>query len=233
MNKINFETFKRVEEKYVLTQEQYEKISCIINEYFSKSQYFQSTICNIYFDTDDFELARISIDKPIYKQKVRARVYKDEVGRFDVVFLEIKSKLDNVVFKRRVMMSYKEFLNYIKKNDIPRNCNKQVIDEIDYIFKKYKLLPKMYLTYNREAYFLKSDKNFRITIDKNITYRENEINFESKCFGKKISSGYIMEIKSMSSYPLWFCKVLSDCNIYPQSFSKYGRAYKDKLLNSK
>lgn len=233
MNKINSQNFKRIEQKYILDDKQYQIICSVLKQYFSKNKYFKSTICNIYFDDINYELARISIEKPIYKQKVRARVYKDEKGNFNEVFLELKKKYQDVVFKRRVIISYKEFEDYINYSIIPKSCDSTSMGEIDYVFKRYNLIKKMYLSYDREAYFLKADESFRITIDKNLLYRENKLDFRENSFGEKITDKYVMEIKSNASYPLWFCRLLSENKIYKSSFSKYGNAYKNKLLKSK
>ena len=37
----------------------------------------------------------------------------------------------------------------------------------------------------------------------------------------------IMEIKTPGAMPLWLAHALSDCKIYPRSFSKYANAYLD------
>ena len=45
---------------------------------------------------------------------------------------------------------------------------------------------------------------------------------------------YIMEIKTLSSMPLWLVRSLSELKIYPTSFSKYGSIYqKNKLKKEK
>jgi hypothetical protein len=36
-----------------------------------------------------------------------------------------------------------------------------------------------------------------------------------------------MEIKTPGAMPLWLANVLSECKIYPRSFSKYAHAYYD------
>ena len=38
-------------------------------------EYGLHTICNIYYDTPDYDLIRTSIDKPVYKEKLRLRSY--------------------------------------------------------------------------------------------------------------------------------------------------------------
>ena len=40
--------------------------------------------------------------------------------------------------------------------------------------------------------------------------------------GKK----WLMEIKTPGSIPLWLCRLLSQYQVYPVSFSKYGTEYK-------
>lgn len=54
-----------------------------------KDEYGEYTIYNIYYDTDDWRLIRSSIDKPVYKEKLRVRSYgvPEEDGR---VFVELK-----------------------------------------------------------------------------------------------------------------------------------------------
>ena len=41
---------------------------------------------------------------------------------------------------------------------------------------------------------------------------------------------YLMEIKVPGAMPLWLSKILSDLEIYPTSFSKYGNVYKQFIL---
>ena len=226
---MSVEIFRRVEQKYLLDKQQYESLLEMINNNIEKDKYYKSTICNIYFDSDNYDLIVKSIEKPIYKGKVRLRSY--EIPNLDSnVFLEIKSKYDGVVGKRRVSCSLKEFYDYID-NDIMPNCNKQIMNEIDYYFKRYKLKPKLFLAYDRTSYFEKNNPNFRITFDKNIRSRETNLRLEYGDNGNLYfkSDTYIMELKTLGALPLWFTKILSQLKIYPMSFSKYGSIYKKKV----
>ncbi|MDR2336816.1 MAG: VTC domain-containing protein, partial [Candidatus Nomurabacteria bacterium] len=59
-------------------------------------------IYNIYFDTDDGELARRSFNKEqFYRYKIRLRSYDDFANQHEKVFLEIKKKVNGVSNKRR------------------------------------------------------------------------------------------------------------------------------------
>ena len=44
----NIEIFKRIEQKYVLSENEYNSLMNIIKDHLSKDEYFKSNICNIY-----------------------------------------------------------------------------------------------------------------------------------------------------------------------------------------
>ena len=94
-------TFKRYEKKYLLTPEQYGRILPELGREMREDEYGQYTICNIYYDTQSFELVRASMAKPVYKEKFRLRSY-GVPDREGVIYAEIKKKYDGVVCKRRV-----------------------------------------------------------------------------------------------------------------------------------
>ena len=105
--------FERVEEKYLLTPDKYHQLLKKIDNHLVKDNYFQTTICNIYFDSSENDLIINSLEKPMFKEKVRLRSYgipnlKDEV------FLEIKSKYKGIVGKRRIKLTLEEFNNFLK-----------------------------------------------------------------------------------------------------------------------
>lgn len=221
--------FKRVEEKYLLTEEEYKKLFLKISKYLEKDKYFKSTICNIYFDTIHSDLIINSLEKPIFKEKIRLRSYIVP-NLNDEVFLEIKEKYKGIVGKRRIKLKLKDFYNYQNKHIY--NHNDQIMKEINYYFEYYNLIPTIYIAYDRISYRGKEDKNLRITIDSNLRSRNSDLKLElgdaGKCYFK--DKKYIMEIKTLSSMPLWLVRSLSELNIYPTSFSKYGSIYQKNKL---
>ncbi len=223
------ETFRRCEKKFLMNEKQYKEFMKRINNKVNKDKFYKSTICNIYFDTDNYDLIINSIEKPIYKEKIRLRSY-NVPNLNDIVFLEIKKKYKGIVGKRRIKLKLCDFYKYMKHGVIP-NCNNQIMSEIDFAFKKYKLKPVMFLAYDRFSYYDKLDKNFRITIDSNIRSREDDLNLEKGDAGKLYfkEKMYVMEAKALDAYPLWFIKILSDLKIYSTSFSKYGNIYLKKI----
>ena len=217
--------FKRVEEKYLLTKEQYINLFNDINEYIEKDKYFETTICNIYFDNEDDELIYTSMDKPIYKHKLRLRSYGVPKNNDDV-FLEIKFKFKKVVGKRRIKLKLKDLKKYLKTNKYDKH--NQIMKEIDYLFKLYNLKPSYFIAYDRKSYREKNNENLRITIDTNLRSRKENLSLELGDAGKLYfdKEMYIMEIKTLGAMPLWLVKNLSSLKIYPVSFSKFGSIYK-------
>ena len=53
-------------------------------------QYGESDICNIYCDTDDCRIIRASVQKPVYKEKLRLSCYGIP-DNFSPCFLELKN----------------------------------------------------------------------------------------------------------------------------------------------
>lgn len=227
---MDINVFKRVEKKYLLSEDLYQKLFEKINNYITVDTYNFSTICNIYFDTDDYLLVNRSIEKPIYKEKVRLRSY-GVPKKNSKVFLEIKKKYKGVVGKRRVSAPLKEFYTYFDTGKYP-NVDTQIMNEINYCFKFYNLKPKVFLAYDRYSYKGKDDSNFRITFDKNIRSRTDNLYLEKGDNGMILldKNCYIMEVKTLGAYPLWFAQILSELNIYPTSFSKYGNVYKKQIF---
>ena len=76
-------------------------------------------------------------------------------------FLEIKKKYNGIVNKRRTSIVLKDAYKYMESDVYPESdtqcINTQVLKEIDYFKKMYTLKPKVYLSYDRYAYFEKND----------------------------------------------------------------------------
>lgn len=95
--------FQRYEKKYLLNLEQYQKIRAGLAPYMEADEHGRYTICNLYYDTPDFQLIRASLDKPVYKEKLRMRSYGVPADG-DSVFVELKKKYKGVVYKRRTAL---------------------------------------------------------------------------------------------------------------------------------
>ena len=126
--------FKREEEKYILDSTQYHNILNKLKKHIIKDDYYKSHIYNLYFDDDNSDGIINSIEKPLYKYKIRLRSY--DIENIDSsLFLEVKVKYNKTSYKRRLKLTYEEYLNYVSKGIIP-NHDSQIGKEIDNYIKK-------------------------------------------------------------------------------------------------
>ena len=231
------EVFNRYEHKYLIDKKTYEKLIPILEKYMELDRYNEGrkpyTISNIYYDTKDDYLIRKSLDKPSYKEKLRLRAY-GVPNKDTKVFLEIKKKFNGLVNKRRTALSLSEAYDFTKTGKKPAQkeyMNMQVSKEIEYFLKMYKLFPKLYLAYDRIAYFGKEDAELRISFDTNIRTRRYDVRLERGDYGTRLleKDVYLMEIKTSLAKPLWLTNALSGLCIKRVNFSKYGTEYKKHL----
>lgn len=224
--------FKRYEIKFLLSRLQKDKIRDKLSEYMCEDKHGKTTVRNLYYDTENFLLIRRSIEKPIYKEKLRLRSY-GKVSKDDCVFVELKKKYNGIVYKRRLAMPENKAMMWLNGDDYPfEKC--QISNEIDYFKGYYRgLEPKVFLSYDREAFFDKGKSDLRITFDENIISRREELSLCSKVWGKALIEEdlILMELKTAGGIPLWLTHLLTDMNLFKTSFSKYGNVYTSTILN--
>jgi len=234
---MDIKSFDRVEKKYIINEKQKKEMLRAIDAVMDKSKYFESKIFNIYFDTENYDLIIQSIEKPEFKEKLRARSY----GGFDKVFFEIKTKIrgkdNNNGYKRRVLITKKDYEKLVSgKKDIIELAEKkieepsdiQIAKEVDYLIKHFDLKPKILVYYDRISY--ENKDGLRITFDENLKFRDQNLKFTKNSKDKHYfndEKNIIMEIKANGVMPLWLVKKLSATKVYPTSFSKVGSAYKN------
>ncbi len=228
-------TFKRYELKYLVTPKQYEIISEKLQKYMDFDSFCKDgksyMIYNLYFDTKDDAVIRRSLDKPYYKEKLRLRSYKMPTQQDDMVFLELKKKIGGIVAKRRAILHYEQAMDFITNGNIPKTDtyqDKQVLDEIADFLTRYPVFPKVYISYERIAFFGKENNEFRVSFDKNILTRREKVNLYDGDYGVELQNdgSYLMEVKCDGAVPIWMTSMLSEMKIYTTSFSKYGNEYK-------
>ena len=225
--------FKRYEIKYLLRSEQRRYIQAAMKPYMQLDEFGHSVIRNIYFDTDNYRLARRSIEKPVYKEKLRMRSYR-KAGQNDKVFLELKKKYQSVVYKRRILLPQQEAFELID-NPSGIQTDSQIEKEILYFCDYYQSLrPVVYLSYEREAYYALDGSDFRVTFDEQILSRTDRLSLDEEPEGKLLleEGMSIMEIKTSGAMPLWMTQCLTKLHLYKTSYSKYGTAYQQMLMAS-
>ncbi|MBQ3293514.1 polyphosphate polymerase domain-containing protein [Candidatus Saccharibacteria bacterium] len=243
-------TIERIEEKYLITKEQKSALLKKINKNLKRDEFYKEEVLSIYFDTKNSDLAINSIERPAFREKLRARMYKMTKGKSDV-FLEVKSKVvvKNIKLgnKRRLTLSERDFDKFLKGENLTALAEKahkgdfqqnQIARELAYLFDYYDLAPKVLIAADRVAFKDKDNSEFRLTFDEDLRFREKDLSFKKGSKGEKFfpstttpKNCIIMEVKTMNAMPPWFVDELSRLKIYPARFSKYGKIY--QLINER
>ena len=220
--------FKRYEIKYQLTETQRERLLQVMQAHMIPDEYGASTVRNIYYDTPTSLLARRSAEHPYYKEKLRIRSYAS-AGESDQVFLELKKKCDGIVYKRRCALPMRDAHDLLMGARVPQN---QIEREIAFSASRYEgLRPTMYVAYDREAFYASDDHEFRMTFDRAVRCRWDDISLAGSTAGHVLmaSDQSLLEVKCAAGMPLWLVDFLSAEGIFKGRFSKYGSAVKYQM----
>ena len=220
------DVFERKEVKYRLDARQAETMRRALEGHMEPDAYGRTTVRSLYLDTPERTLIERSLDKPLYKEKLRLRRYGEATDEGDCVFVEIKKKYDHVVYKRRIGMNYQQAVDYLDGAPAPEES--QISREIDWFCRFYEgLQPAMCIFYDRLAVFDREQPDLRVTFDSGIRWRADDLDLAHGTRGRLLldPSMCLMEIKIPGAAPLWLARALSDAGVFPSHFSKYGAAY--------
>lgn len=132
------EVFQRKEKKYRLSAHQYQQMLDALCGHMELDAFGETKITSLYYDTPERLLIARSIEKPLYKEKLRVRRYGGEVPgdtgdvsasesapceRDERVFIEIKKKYKGIVYKRRVCCSSRAARAYLAGMPYEQACS--------------------------------------------------------------------------------------------------------------
>ena len=224
--------FKRYEKKYLLSEAQYDAMRLGMAAYMKPDEHPRYSISNIYYDTEHYDLIRASLEKPVYKEKLRMRSY-GVPGSRDTVFVELKNKYDGVVYKRRVTTRCVDAVRWLRGD---QTCEPgQIQREINWFMQSIRPEPKVFIGYDREAYAGIENSELRITFDTNLRWRDEAVDLRCGDYGTFLlpEDAILMEIKIPGAAPLWLARLLSENQIFSTSFSKYGAYYQEVVLGGR
>lgn len=224
-------TFQRVEKKYLLNERQYQRLLPVISEFMQTDSYGETAVCNLYLDTADDLLVRRSIEKPAYKEKLRLRSYGIP-GEDSPVYLEIKKKVYGVVYKRRVALGAGEAMAYRLRTCHPASQDKFFVRSrpcgpATGFCQSFTSL----MTAPPTSSASRAPTRFASPSTGASGSRENDMDLRLGDAGIPLlpEGTRLMEVKTARAIPLWLCGALSANQVYPASFSKYGRVHQARV----
>lgn len=236
-------SFQRYEKKYFCTPAQYCALRERLAPYMQEDAYGKTAICNIYYDTPDWRLIRASIEKPLYKEKLRVRSYGTPSPE-GPVFLELKKKFDGIVYKRRIQGTPAQAAAFLtaagnglsaapEHAALPPQAGAQIGREIARFQQVYAAAPRVFIAYDRIALAGIEQPELRVTFDTRLRWRTTGLDLCRGDAGAPIlpeDDRILMELKLPGVCPLWLSRILSELALYPTSFSKYGTCYRTFIL---
>jgi hypothetical protein len=226
--------FQRYEQKYLLNDFQYHAVLKILDKFTCPDEYGPSTVYSIYYDNENFEIARKVSGKSAYKEKLRLRSYGiPRPG--DTVYLELKKKFNGLTYKQRIPLPFTGMGQYLdfRTADVHHTY---IFDEIQWFLRSYNPFPQFMISYNRVAFRGRENSALRNTFDSNI--RCGTAGFAPPPPGLALldTDSCLMEIKVDTAIPFFLSAYLAGLDIVPVSFSKYRKAYEillnENLLNN-
>ncbi|MUV37624.1 hypothetical protein JNUCC1_01430 [Lentibacillus sp. JNUCC-1] len=224
------EIFKRKEQKYLITREQYKALVKQIQPNMRPDKFGvdgRYTVSSLYFESRDYKIYFETKNKLRYRQKLRLRIYND-ADLNSTAFFEVKQKHKKVVNKRRMLLPLSEAYRYLsaEQNDHLEEfetTNLQVLREIDYFRHLYELEPGMVVSYDRHALHGLYDENLRMTFDMNLRCRDEDLQLEHGPYGANFIDPnlIVLEVKVDDSVPLWLVRILQALNCEQKSASKF------------
>ena len=221
--------FKRIETKYILDSATLKELKRDLEPYLVDDDYARSSISNIYFDTDDYQVIQDSLARINGREKLRMRTYEAEPTDQSPVFLEIKKKEDEIGYKYRLLSNPSSVLDFIERGVRDETIDdERMVEELALLQGRYfDLKPKMFIAYDRHSLKAKREPKLRLTIDSNLVYRDYDLDLTAGRHGYPLldEDKVILEIKVSGQYPSWLTQALDKYQLVDQSFSKYGNAY--------
>ena len=239
------DVFKRVERKYLLTPAQYEELLDRMSDRVGDDAFPHSLIQSMYYDTPVHGMICRSLEKPVYKEKLRVRAYGYPTPD-SPVYVELKKKFKGIVYKRRVgvsqnaaaaFMAGADYVEAVTAHPLPNPEQHaaslsrkalQIAAEIDACCNRWgRPDPQMMIIVQRDALRSFDGTDVRFTFDHDPLWREHDLGFAPVEGNNQLlpDGRILMEVKFLNAYPLWLANLLTDMQVYPCSYSKYGRAF--------
>lgn len=223
-------TMQRKEIKYKLNSRQREALLRVIGSRLSAGAYAGSQVNSIYLDTAQRDVISRSLEKPLYKEKLRVRWYgATSLEGAQVAFVELKKKYKGIVYKRRVKVAPSTAWAFATGvADAQALGGTQIARELSSALDRAgrigKISPSVCVSCQRRAFGTDDAGGLRVTFDEGL--QALDLMGQLGTVSLLDEGCAVMEVKCAGAYPLWLAHALSECEAYPTSFSKYGEFYK-------
>lgn len=211
------EKVSRYEKKYIINSAKFEKLYASAAENLTPDMLNSCgntyTICDLYCKIEQ-NMPQSIITSPAPRTNICIRSYGVPAIHSNV-YLEIKDNDNGKITKTRTKIS---LYNAYKAIEGDFNFSKpdEVLKRIEFLRSNGKIIPELYIAYDRYAFSGSPEQDIRITFDTNIRSRVEGLRLEQGDYAPPIlpDGSFLMEIKTNKAYPLWLTVALAKCNLF-------------------
>lgn len=217
-------SFQRQELKYLVPLRLVDLLLPQLERYFDYDQHGNGgyyDVHSLYFDTQDWQAFYNKLDGLIHRKKFRLRSYSANPLPHEKIFIEIKEKNNDTVFKRRLPMSIDEIHDLMLGR--PGQKRSIIYDEWRYNVVRNVIKPRLLNSYRRLAFASHDYPGLRVTIDRDVSYAmTQEVAFDKPTTPVVWARNYcVMEIKFDRYVPHFILDILRSHNLTRRPVSKY------------
>jgi len=216
--------FQRLELKYVVPNNIVDVFVPHLENYmqydpFSKEGFYD--IFSVYFDTHDWQAFDAKMAGLPRRQKFRIRTYYPEPKLTEPVFLEVKEKRGQNVFKRRTPLPFEDVKKMLE--GVALDTQNPVYNEWRHALIRNSLKPKLMNRYARLAFISEHYPGLRVTIDRDIQYAmTHEVRFDLPTRNMRWSQEKsVLELKFDRYVPQFMVDLIRQYNLTYEPVSKY------------
>jgi hypothetical protein len=187
-------------------------------------------VYSLYFDTPDLEFYRHTRERVSHRYKLRVRFYSHEPSA--AAFVEIKEKANNQVFKRRFLTD-KTFVDAMLRDPncealehaLGNGARGTALEEFCRRRRDLGAAPKLFVTYDREAFNSTTEPLVRVTFDRRISTNPcgTASGLNVPRYGSNVGGlNVLVEFKYAGEPPEWLTAVVTKFGLCRASFSKFA-----------
>ena len=197
----------------------------------------------LYLDSLDMRLYRATIENEAVRHKLRIRTYPGT----NLVFLEVKRRIDEVIIKSRAMLGpeWRDVLETANIDRVPEAQKKAVESFLSYYHASQlgPMVPTVLVRYEREPYTSLVDNYARLTFDRSLRYQvasDLVLHGDDRAWvpiddplamrGSTYTSLSILELKFEARAPGWMTRLVKSLELPRLAMSKYTRAVDSMMM---
>jgi hypothetical protein len=226
----------RYELKYHICEAKAQAIEQFIKPYIHLDRYSKLQpdgaypIVSLYLDSQDFRLCHESMTGKKNRFKLRIRSYDDDIGT--PYFFEIKRRLNNIIIKSRVRVTYDNMAAILAGRSVPPakyKADEETLRQFRLYMQYINARPAIRIRYMRKAYEDDSDNRVRVTFDRLLCHNAGSkpiVMFNGTGWQRHNLNNVILELKFTARYPAWLSRMVKYFDLRRESISKYATSVK-------